>query len=133
MHYHMKKHLGEGGFQCKECDKHFLLKTALETHVAARHSKDTTGKRTFPCPFDSCGFVAMSKGNVRTHCMRIHFAKELAPLLERGTGAGADKETIVCTACADTFGSLPAFYYHAIKCIEISHTDPRAAILDTLL
>ena len=125
----MKKHMEEKEFKCKACKKAFLHKQALETHIAARHPRDAADRPAFSCPFEGCEFIAASKGNVRTHCMRIHFVEEITPLLERDTDTGA----IVCTACTDSFSSLPAFYYHAIKCIEVPHTDARAAALDILL
>ncbi len=125
----MKKHLEEKDFKCGDCQKAFLNKQGLETHIAARHpSSGSTRKEDIECPFEDCTFSSR-KGNVRMHCMRKHFSKESNAILERDT----DSNTVVCSACAESFSSLPAFYYHAIRCIEIPHTDPRAAALDILL
>lgn len=130
MHYHMKKHLEEKDFKCGDCQKAFLNKQGLETHMAARHPATASAtKRGFECPFEGCPFVSTTKGNVRTHCMRKHFSEETSALLERDTATG----TSVCNACAESFSSLPAFFYHAIRCIAVPHTDPRAPALDVLL
>jgi hypothetical protein len=129
MHYHMKKHLEEKDFKCKDCQKAFLNKQGLEAHLAARHPATSTARWDFECPFEDCPFSSTTKGNVRTHCMRKHFSKESSDILERDT----ETNTAVCTACAESFSSLPAFYYHAIRCIDVPPTDPRATALDALL
>ena len=130
MHYHMKKHLEEKDFKCGDCQKAFLNKQGLETHIAARHpASGTTRKTGFECPFEDCPFSSTTKGNVRTHCMRKHFSKESNDILERDT----ETNTAICTACAESFSSLPAFYYHAIRCIDIPPTDLRVTALDALL
>jgi transcription elongation factor Elf1 len=129
MYYHVKKHLEEKDFKCGSCDKAFLNKQGLETHMAARHPATSTAKRDYECPFEDCTFSSTTKGNVRTHCMRKHFSEECSALLERDSDTGS----VSCDACKDRFKSLPAFFYHAIRCIKVSHTDPRAPALDTLL
>lgn len=129
MHYHMKKHLKGKEFKCESCDKSFLNKQTLETHIAARHLAASTSKRAFECPFEDCSFTSTTKGNVRTHCMRKHFSEECNALLKRDSDTGSAS----CDACEESFKSLPAFFYHAIRCIEIPHTDPRAPALDIIL
>ncbi len=128
MHYHMKGHLKGKDFQCKDCGKGFLNKQGLETHITALHAP-ATSKQGFECPFEDCTTISKTKGNLRTHCMRKHFSEESSAILERDAETGTE----ICTVCTGRFSSLPAFYYHAIRCIDVSHTDPRAPALDTLL
>jgi hypothetical protein len=125
----MKKHLEEKDFKCNQCQKAFLNKQGLEVHKAARHPATAPVKGGFECPFEGCSFISPTKGNVRTHCMRKHFAVETNALLERDT----ETNTLGCTVCTETFSSPTAFFYHAIRCIEIPHTDPRAPALDIIL
>jgi uncharacterized Zn-finger protein len=128
MHYHMKKHEEEMEFKCTKCDKAFIHAQALKIHMDARHGK---GKKTkeHSCPVRDCPFESGNKGNCRTHFLRMHCAKETAEILDRDMETG----TISCTSCGGEFGSLSAFYYHTVMCIELPATDTRAKMLDSLL
>jgi transcription elongation factor Elf1 len=128
MHYHMKTHEEALEFKCKVCSKEFIHAQALKTHVEVRHGK---GKKTkgVACPVRDCPCESVSKGNCRTHFMRIHCAKETAVLLDRDLKTG----DFHCTGCGAEFSSLSAFYYHTVMCIDLSASDARAAMLDSIL
>ena len=128
MHYHMKKHEEDLQIKCKICQKEFIHAQALKTHMDARHSKEKKTKE-FACPVRDCPFESTNKGNCRTHFMRMHCAKETAEILDRDLETGA----ISCTSCGSEFGSLSAFYYHSVLCIDLASTDARAKLLDSLL
>jgi hypothetical protein len=130
MHYHMKKHAEVSSNVCKFCKKGFLHKQSLDLHLkhqAGRGEHPATSSDDLPeyeCPFESCTFNASSKGNCRTHCMRVHLATEVNKILERGSA-----KEISCKNCLKDFDSLGIFYYHSIGCVSLEMTDPRHAIL----
>lgn len=128
MHYHMKTHEETMEFKCKTCSKEFIHAQALKTHMEARHAKEKKAKG-IRCPMRGCEIESASKGNCRTHFLRIHCAKETAELLDRDMKTG----DIHCTGCGSEFGSLSAFYYHAVLCIDLPAADARAAMLDSIL
>lgn len=126
MHYHMKKHEGSMPFSCRYCKKEFLQKQTLDMHIRSKHpdagSTSSESETTeYECPFDGCKFSSMTKGNLRTHCLRTHFHEEAEDLLLQ------DEETkeIQCTACEHVFQSKGAFYYHCLKCITLPDGDDR--------
>lgn len=126
MHYHMKTHEEVMEFKCKTCHKEFIHAQALKIHMEARHAK---AKKGVACPVHDCPFESASKGNCRTHFLRIHCAKETAELLDRDMKTG----DIHCTGCGGEFSSLSAFYYHSVMCIDLPTGDARAAMLDSIL
>jgi len=63
--------VGERPFVCKECDKAFNQKNALETHMRKHR-----GERPHQCTF--CAMAFTQKGNLNTHIKRAH-QTELAP------------------------------------------------------
>lgn len=109
MHYHLKKHNGNLGYECNICKKEFIHKQALEVHKAT-HTKEV--KKMIKC--DKCDFEAVTKANVRIHQMRIHYKKEVAAILERKEDCFGS-----CTVCEKEFASGTAFYYHAQECITL--------------
>lgn len=130
MHYHMKKHEDTMPFTCKACKKGFIQKQALDLHISSRHpdlAKKESLQIECPCPFDGCDFKAVTKGNCRTHCIRIHFKDEVDEILEK-----ADNQ-YNCLECNKTFNSATAFYYHAIDCIELDHADPRIPLVQDII
>lgn len=127
---HMNKHDATRQNKCKWCDKIFVEKQTLEHHIERMagkgghpHRAKTTG---FPCPFEGCTFTSPTKGNCRTHCMRVHVFKETAAILER------TKESIACKTCTRDFDTLGAFYYHSIGCVSLPVGDARHALLVTV-
>jgi hypothetical protein len=125
----MNKHDKSRQRKCKWCDKIFVEKQTLEHHLERQagkgdHPSVKTSSAAFECPFDGCSFSS-SKGNCRTHCMRIHVAEETAALLERG-------DEISCRHCSETFNSLGQFYYHSLKCVHLPATDARKPLLAQL-
>jgi len=139
MHYHMTKcklkrlpmderpsHL------CEYCvaSLPFLTDEALSLHLArmsGRAGHPDLEVKDVECPFDGCAFHDMNRGNVRTHCMRVHLTKEVKALLERD-----GNRQIVCSNCKTTFKSLGSFYYHSIGCVTLSAEDDRHALLAQL-
>jgi DNA-directed RNA polymerase subunit RPC12/RpoP len=128
MHYHMKTHEEEMEFECKTCHKKFIHTQALKIHTDARHGKDKKTKE-YTCPVRDCPFESTNKGNCRTHFLRIHCAKETATLLDRDLETG----TVHCTSCGSEFGSLSAFYYHSVLCIDLPAGDTRTKMLESIL
>lgn len=130
MHYHMKTHLGVLPNTCQFCKKSFLQKQQLDTHLTTNAGKgahpeiDKTKVTMFECPFDDCEFTSANKGNCRTHCMRIHMAKETAAILER-----SETKEISCKECSKTFMSLGRFYYHSLECLRLKPADTRRHLL----
>jgi hypothetical protein len=127
---HMNKHDATRQNKCKWCDKIFVEKQTLEHHIermAGKGGHPAAAKSTgFECPFEGCAFTSPSKGNCRTHCMRVHVFKETAAILER------TKESITCKTCSRPFDTLGAFYYHSIGCISLPVEDARHALLATV-
>ena len=127
MHYHMKKHTDSLPFSCRFCKKGFLQKPALDLHIRARHS-ETDQRTAFECPFTDCDFHAMTKGNMRTHCLRSHFQDEADQLCLEDKGVNE----IQCVECERFFQSKTAFYYHCLDCITLVDTDIRKPILEAI-
>lgn len=120
MHYHMKKHLEELDHVCKVCKKGFLQKQTLELHVRSKHPEQLEEEKTsFVCPFESCEFEALTKGNCVIHCLRLHYQDEVKEIML------IDEETkiICCTECDDTFTSSGSFYYHCKKCLDVGNNN----------
>jgi DNA-directed RNA polymerase subunit RPC12/RpoP len=128
MHYHMKTHEDAMEFKCNTCKKEFIHAQALKIHMDARHGK-SKGAKAHSCPVRDCPFESSNKGNCRTHFLRMHCTKETAEILDRDMETG----TISCTSCGIEFGSLSAFYYHTVLCIDLPATDGRAKMLESLL
>lgn len=126
---HLNKHDEKKQNKCKFCDKVFLQKQTLDKHLENFSGKgDHPSLRdhdSFECPDESCDF-SDSKGNCRTHYMRIHVAKEVLAILERTA------DTIVCKTCRSPFASLGAFYYHSIGCVSLPIADERHVLLEQL-
>ena len=137
MSMHMRKHLLEKEETTKHSCTHcsipaFLTKAALDSHhmrLAGRngHPVLTEALPLIECPFENCTFSDISKGNVRTHCMRSHVGEEVKAILERG-----EAKEIKCKNCSVEFKSLGSFYYHSIGCVSLSPTDIRHAVLAQL-
>ena len=128
---HLNKHDENRQNKCKHCDKIFLQKQTLEKHLINFSGKGDhpalKKKNEFECPCDTCDFSSSSKGNCRTHYMRTHMSREVAPLLDREDGI------VSCKTCHDTFDSLGAFYYHSIGCVSLPITDPRHRLLADII
>jgi len=120
MHYHMKKHEEQLTHICKECKKGFLQKQTLDLHIRSKHPeliKDAfkIGKK-YECPFDNCGFTALTKGNCVIHCLRVHFQDEITNIMIRNN----DSNTICCTECHKVFSNSCGFYYHCKTCVDFT-------------
>lgn len=123
MYYHMQKHKDALPFACRHCKKQFLQKQTLDLHIRSKHAdscSDTSSDTSvYECPFDGCQFSSMTKGNLRSHCLRVHFAEETTALLSTAN------DKISCTSCNKQFNSKGAFYYHCSDCITLSPKDIR--------
>lgn len=133
MHYHMKKHTNKTPFECRFCKKGFLQRTAMDLHIRSRHSDMPTpsdkssaeSTRCFTCPFDGCDITSLTKGNLRTHCMRTHFQEESDHLCIEEDGVNE----VQCIECEKSFKSKTAFYYHCHGCISLDDDDERGELL----
>jgi hypothetical protein len=127
MHYHMKTHQDSMPFSCRYCKKGFLQKPALDLHIRSRHSDQTNDKKgNFKCA--CCDFHAMTKGNLRTHCLRSHFQEEADQLILQEDGLAE----LQCVECERFFQSKTAFYYHCLDCIHVDQSDNRFKIIEEL-
>lgn len=132
MHYHMKKHQEILSYVCKVCKKGFLQKQTLDLHTKSRHPellKDEENAKKFECPFDNCTFTALTKGNCRIHCLRIHFQDEIRKIMN----VNQDTKTIECTVCDKEFGNSCGFYYHCAKCLQSDSNNDKYNILQLVL
>jgi hypothetical protein len=127
----MKKHMDELPHVCKTCKKSFLQKQTLDLHIASRHpevAQESENVVQYSCPFNGCSFTSFSKGNCKTHMLRIHFAEEISNIMSKG-----DNGCITCTNCYNDFKSHGAFYYHCIGCLSLSEEDPRIKYLENIM
>jgi len=111
MHYHLKKHDGNLGFECNICKKQFLHKNSLDLHKEAKHTEDR--KKSMVCTKKDCEFTALTKANMLIHHMRIHYKKESNAILNKSEGLYS------CTKCSTDYKSGTAFFYHAYSCLEL--------------
>jgi hypothetical protein len=102
MHYHLKRHEATLPFACGHCGKEFLLRTTLELHVRARHSREEAAR--IPCPATGCSFATPSAPNLLKHYVRHHCVEAAARLRDESGG---------CRACGKVCKSPGAFVYHA--------------------
>ena len=108
MHYHMKKHEGNQSYECKECEKKFYQKYALDDHVKLNHSRDPIVE--IKCPFTDCDLSFIKKEHCRIHIARNHLKKALEPLIEKKK----DSKIHCCIPCKKDFNSYPAILYHTM-------------------
>jgi hypothetical protein len=134
MHYHMRKHTNKTPFECRFCNKGFLQRTAMDLHIRSRHSDmltEGTSKssshtaRSFICPFEGCKVKSLTRGNLRTHCMRSHFQEESDYICIEDD----DSNEFQCIECEKSFKSKTAFYYHCHGCISLDDDDERRILL----
>jgi len=124
MHYHMKKHEEQLTHSCSICKKGFLQKQTLDLHIRSKHpelAKDNEYEnKKFKCPFDTCEFSALTKGNCIIHCLRVHFQEEIKNILSIDN----ETKTYYCNECGTDFNSSSSFYYHCKKCMVLeTHND----------
>ena len=132
MHYHMRKHANKTPFECRFCKKGFLQRTAMDLHIRSRHedmltdeASISTPKQSFACPFKGCKVQSLTKGNLRTHCMRTHLQDESEHICIEDESA----KEFQCIECEKTFKSKTAFYYHCHGCISLDDDDDRHEML----
>lgn len=110
MHYHYKSHQ-EKTNKCKDCDKKFSCKSALDLHILSKHKAPT---ELYHCT--SCKFSNLTKGNCRIHWTRMHCKEKISKILE-------EKESgLFCKGCSSDFKGLTSFYYHAYDCLKLDDT-----------
>ena len=135
MHYHMKKHQIEkqetsvAAHECKVCNKTFLQKQTLDLHIKSRHPELTTNNTKYVCPFPDCEFTALTKGNCRIHCLRVHFQEEIAKIMEKHT----DTKMFECLECDKEFSNSCGFYYHCVDCLNLEKSSERYELLQTVI
>ncbi len=112
MLYHMDKCAGKLPHQCGQCKKAFVQKRELQLHILKWHPEPTAASIDICCPFDGCTFKNSQKGNVRTHCMRMHVSEYMDGILIKDIDG-----TWNCSMCGICCQSAPKFYYHLYKCM----------------
>jgi len=104
MFYHMKKHAGEYNHACGSCDAKFIQKSGLVQHMMQAHPTGAEAAWACPC----CDHVSKMKANLLIHIGRKH-----------GSGwIPAATSECTCTSCKKPFGSVTAYYYHAVQCFS---------------
>ncbi len=112
MHYHMKKHEGKMTYECKDCDKKFYQKYALDDHIKMTHSTDKIIE--IKCPFDECNLTFVKKEHCRVHIARTHAKAHIEKIIEKKT----DSNVHTCLTCTRDFNSYPAILYHVMDHIK---------------
>jgi hypothetical protein len=110
----MKKHEGKRSYECKDCDKKFFQKYALDDHIKLNHSNEPLVE--IKCPFDNCQETFIKKEHCRIHIARNHLKKSIEPLIEKKT----DSKIHTCIPCNREFNSYPAILYHAMDHMKAS-------------
>jgi len=113
MFYHMQTHEGKLPYECNICKKGFVQKQELLLHKQRKHAQqleDVVDK--YVCPFDDCDFEDIRKGNVRTHCIRMHGREYINDDMIKRTG-----QQWSCGLCNYTCGSQAGIYYHLSSCL----------------
>ncbi len=129
MFYHMQTHAGKLPYECNICKKSFVQKQELLLHKQRKHTEEDKKTLTkFMCPFDSCEFSNDRKGNVRTHCMRIHATEYITKDVIKYDGINYN-----CTVCNYKSSSLPGIYYHFSTCLIENKIIPAKSDLATKL
>ena len=137
MYYHMKRHLQIFTYECKDCAKGFIQKSAYLHHIAAVHptnndicsnkeeceeEKNPYSNISFKCPSADCGHTTRTKANMIIHYARLH-GKDWITSYDKESG---------CGQCKKKFSSVAAYLYHATGCIPASktHRDMMALITE---
>lgn len=113
MRYHQLTHENVLNHSCTVCSKSFLQKQTLELHMKSKHSDLCAKVEKFECPFESCAFSSLSRGNTIIHAYRRHCKEEIKDIMEQH-----EDKTITCKACDKSFPSSCGFYYHVGSCLK---------------
>ena len=109
MFYHIEKnHTATKKHVCTECEKGFIQKSGLQTHMAQAHphvhdDSNPYLKSSWSCP--CCTHVCKMKANMVIHIARKHGAGWIPPYAP------------CCSNCNKKTASPTAYYYHAIRCL----------------
>ena len=129
MSMHVRKHEMENTHDCKICNRSFLQKQTLDLHIKSRHPELSTNNTKYACPFPDCTFSALTKGNCRIHCLRVHFQEEIAKIMEKHS----DTKTFECLECDKEFSNSCGFYYHCVDCLNLDKQDDKYQMLQTVI
>ena len=114
---HIKTHNDQLPHVCRFCNKGFLHKSVLETHISAIHPVDTDIKeKRFCCNVPACNYSTWQKGNLLTHKSRNHCADLVNEYLIQ-----IEKEKNIihkCSCCEESFDSGSHFHHHILKCLQ---------------
>lgn len=102
MYYHMKRHMGQFTYTCKECSKGFIQKSAFLHHLAAVHpeekdiikKKETCEQTEDPLPAESQEIV--DNANIIKENEKINKDKTQAALPEKNPYAGISYKCPCC-------------------------------------
>lgn len=134
LHYHMKsKHEGDLAHVCQHCQRGFLHKLTLDTHIAARHLQEDQKKNVeyFTCPVENCDFKSLTKANRRIHFLRKHCQEVVAKYMQSVNGEKDSQDKYSCNCCSEIFKSSTAFHYHIGKCL-VDHNIAAHPLLESI-
>lgn len=135
MCYHVKRHMKDFKFNCKECTMGFIQKSAYYHHMAAKHPdvkelpgddnekiKNPYADKVYTCPL--CPYTAKTKANAVVHYARLH---------SEGWIPAFDKEKPGCPQCAKEISSVASYLYHCTGCIPATrvHRDNISRIMES--
>jgi len=136
MCYHMKRHMKDFKFNCKECDMGFIQKSAFLHHMAAKHpnTKEVSldDKEKIVNPYNNkvfgcvcCDHKARTKANALVHYARLH---------SDGWIPAYNKEKPECPHCNKNIDSVASYLYHCTGCIPASklHRDNISRIIESV-
>jgi uncharacterized Zn-finger protein len=107
MHYHLQRHEGKMAYDCKDCQKKFYQKYALDDHIKMHHSEK---EPSIKCPFENCTEAFHKKEYCRVHMARTHLKEFLEPWINKM----ADSKLFSCGYCKKECKSYPAILYHVM-------------------
>ncbi|KAL5276749.1 GTF3A family protein [Megaselia abdita] len=95
---HIFKHNGIKTHKCSDCEKEYIISSALKRHILTFH-KGIRGEKTFKCPAPSCDKAFDSAFNLERHSKRRH----------------ENPLTYKCDQCQSEFRRKIKLKYHVIS------------------
>lgn len=136
MCYHVKRHMNDFKFNCKDCSMGFIQKSAYLHHMAAKHPdikdvclddnekiKNPYTDKVYKCGI--CEHSARTKANALVHYARLH---------AEGWIPAFNKEKPECSHCKKEISSVASYLYHCTGCIPATriHRDNISRIMESV-